>query len=368
MSNYIDSPSIASANAHRTQSLNERLAQAQRTYTAFKRFFRFEYLSFSLLLPLLGATTVPATPPSTLQFVGLVAVAICFHIFMCLQNDVVDLPLDRTQPARAEYPLVKGTVKPRTALALALIQIPIAFGLTVWLGGTLPAFAVLALAFVAMTIYNVWGKRTPFPIVTDIVQGIAFASVSLYGAVVLGQFTTLTLVLFGGVVVWMVLTNLLGGLRDLTSDLNYGVLTTPIQLGARPAGEQGQVIPPRLRWYAYAWLGGLIALMVFGLVQNDPGYRAGTLVFLVPAVIVLSIVAFSLLVVFFRSASSFPRMIRIGELQLATSSATAVVLLLPIMDLRLMLFILFIFLLPQVLPYSQSLYRSWNARFLRPTR
>jgi hypothetical protein len=90
--------------------------------------------------------------------------------------------------------------------------------------------------------------------------------------------------------------------------------------------------------------------------------------FLVPAVLALSIIAFSLLVVFFRSASDFPRMIRVGELQLATTSATAVVLLLPIMDPRLMLFILFIFLLPQVLPYLQALYRFWSTRFLRPTR
>ena len=362
VSNSIDSPSIIPANRYRARSLNERLAQIQRGYAAFKRFFRFEYLTFSLLLPLLGATTV-STPPSTRQFIGLVAVALSFHIFMCLQNDLVDLPLDRTQPARAEYPLVKGTVKPGTALVLALIQIPIAFAVTVWLGAPALAFAALGLAFVAMTIYNVWGKRTPFPILTDVIQGLAFASVCLYGAALLGPFTTLTFVLFGGVVIWMVLTNLLGGLRDLASDLDYGVLTTPIQLGARPVGALGQAIPRRLRWYAFTWLALLIALIWFGLVQNDAGLNAGSL--LIPAVLILSVTAVILLAAFFRASNNYPRMIRRGELQLATTSATAIVLLLPTMDPRVMLFVVIIFLLPQVIPYASALYRAWRTRRLR---
>jgi hypothetical protein len=91
-------------------------------------FSRFSALGATAALPLLGAGSVSAqlTPR---RATGLLAVASAFHLFAYLHNDICDLDLDRTQPRRRHYPLVRGAVQPELALGLALICVPLAFAL-----------------------------------------------------------------------------------------------------------------------------------------------------------------------------------------------------------------------------------------------
>src|SRR5262249_3320173 len=56
------------------------------------RFIRFTALGGTVILPLLGATSVTPQPKSSLV-VGLIAVAVAYHCFAYVLNDFVDLPI-----------------------------------------------------------------------------------------------------------------------------------------------------------------------------------------------------------------------------------------------------------------------------------
>ena len=239
--------------------------------TTLATFLRFEYLSVALIFPLLGAATTP-NRLTGFHLLGIIGGAFAFHIYVSLLNDIVDLPLDRTNPARAAYPLVSGRISPSTALLITLIQIPIAAAIIYWQSGSMTAYLAMALALGMMTIYDLWGKRSPFPPAIDVIQGVGFSSLVLYGAALTGGPTPLSWLTFALGIIWMMIINLLGGLRDLHSDLAFGVNTTPIYFGVRPAGEE-QSIPPFVSYYGYLLQGMMIVggiLLIFWNNQRFP--------------------------------------------------------------------------------------------------
>ena len=311
------------------------------TWPDIQHFLRFEYLPFAMSLPLLGAASV-SPGPAPAQIAALIGAAAAFHVYTGITNDLADLPLDRTQPMRAEYPLVKGTIRPWQALVVALVQIPIAIALTIWQRGSAWAYAAFGLGLVSITFYNVWGKRTPFPIATDFAQGVAFASLSLYGAAVVGDMTPLTPIVFAAVTTWMMLTNLLGGLRDLPSDFNHGARTTPIQFGARPAGD-GQTHPRSLQVYAYLWSWVMIGLALLALLFNPFGYGPVTRLIVAAAIVLLGFVSLRLLSAFFKAASDYPTMIAVGRLQMPSSSTAILVLFGPYLDVGFLIALVTVF-------------------------
>lgn len=214
-------------------------------------FIRFPALSFTALLPLVGAGSV--TPHVSLsRALALLAVAVMFHIFAYVLNDVVDLPLDRTDVWRADYPLVRQAVHPGWALLIALVQVPLALLTTFAMGWGLAAHAALAAALALMAVYNLWGKRCALPLVTDAVQAVAWCALMLYGALSSGTPGPVTGLLALHVFIYVMMINgVHGSLRDLANDWRGRARTTAIFLGARP-GEQGGVLLPR-PFVAYAW-------------------------------------------------------------------------------------------------------------------
>ncbi len=234
---------------------------------ALLKFLRVEYLAVAVFFPLMGAA-VSAGGLTAPRLAALLGVALAFHLYVSVLNDIADLPLDRTNPARAGYPLVSGRVSVRAALLFVLLQVPLAAALIAWQDGSWQVYAALALALGMMTIYNLWGKRTPFPLLIDVIQGIGFSALSLFGAALCGGLTALSWLGFATGVVWMVLINLLGGLRDLHNDQAFGVFTSPMMLGGRANGDNTQHLPALLRGYGYSLqllliaLGGLITWMV----------------------------------------------------------------------------------------------------------
>lgn len=253
--------------------IEERLAKIGAAFLALYLFVRFSAMSFSIILPLLGAATVSPHLVETKVF-GLIGVAVAFHLFAYVLNDVIDLPLDRTEQLRDLSPLVRGAIQPGTALAFALLQIPLALFLTRQLEGNGWAFATLGASFGLMSIYNLWGKRFVFPLLTDVVQGVGWGTLALYGvAIVPGSPTRLTGLLFAFVVIFIMMINgVHGSLRDLKNDLNYGVRSTAILLGARPQGSDRLLIPNRLVIYTFILQALLIGLIMLPLVQNWFGY------------------------------------------------------------------------------------------------
>jgi 4-hydroxybenzoate polyprenyltransferase len=259
-------------------------------------FFRVSAFGATAVLPLLGAGSAdPKLPPR--RTLGLLAVATAFHAFAYVHNDVCDLPLDRTQPRRAMYPLVRGQISPRAALAVALACVPLAFILHERLvaGASRPrAFtasrphgphgltprAYLALAFALMAAYNRWGKRCPFPPLTDLLQALGWAALLRYGAAaaecqrpsrpasgaalirLLGAYELLLIMMVNG---------LHGALRDLANDAAGGARTTAILFGAQARADGGIQVPPALIAYAGLLQAALIALPFWAVAANSAG-------------------------------------------------------------------------------------------------
>ncbi|MCC6603307.1 MAG: UbiA family prenyltransferase [Anaerolineae bacterium] len=218
--------------------------------------FRFGHVAiwgYTAVLPLIGAGTASGSVNGW-QVAGLLATAVAYHLYAYLLNDLIDLPLDKTQPSRHNYPLVSGLVTVRQVRIWVAVQLPILLILWLVLGGNGWALLCLAWAVGGMTLYNFVGKRSPLPPLTDLVQGSSWAAFLLFGAFVVGQPTPQTWVAAGFITVYILLVNgVSSSLRDLANDFAFGARTTAIWLGARPFPPDQLTIPTRLRIYAFFW-------------------------------------------------------------------------------------------------------------------
>ncbi|MCS6883575.1 MAG: UbiA family prenyltransferase [Oscillochloridaceae bacterium] len=244
-------------------------------------FSRFSALGATAALPLLGAGSVTARL-TLRRTAGLLAVATAFHLFAYLHNDVCDLDLDRTQPRRRHYPLVRGAVKPAVALGLAVACAPLAFALHTWLvapDACTPARGdarlSLAAAFGALAIYNRWGKACPFPPLTDLAQALGWAALLRYGALATGHGPgALTRLLMAYEVLLILMVNgVHGALRDLENDAARGARTTALFLGARMENGR-QRLSPALLAYTLTLQAALLALPLW-YVASPSGERRG---------------------------------------------------------------------------------------------
>lgn len=245
-------------------------------------FSRFSALGATAALPLLGAGSVTARLPHR-RATGLLAVATAFHLFAYLHNDVCDLDLDRTQPRRRHYPLVRGAVKPEVALGLATACAPLAFALHAWLvapdaraPARSDAATNLAAAFGALAIYNRWGKVCPVPPLTDLVQALGWAALLRYGALATGRApTALTRLLMAYEVLLILMVNgIHGALRDLENDAARGARTTALFFGARLEDGGRLRLSPALLIYALTLQAVLLALPL-GYAVARAGERRG---------------------------------------------------------------------------------------------
>lgn len=235
-------------------------------------FLRVEYLVFALLLPILGAASVRPSLTGG-HALWLLVSALFFHVFISVQNDIVDLNLDRTDPRRKDHPLVQGRVSVKFASLLTLLQIPLVATLSLGWGINALLVVSMVLVFGMLSVYNLWGKRTAAPIGTDLAQGLGFGAMALYGAASAGSPNALSWMVFWGVVVWMMQTNHLGGLRDLKSDFEFAATTTPISLGCA-YDKSGPSISGRCRLYSYFLLSTQLAVpfmfLLTGVAPLDP--------------------------------------------------------------------------------------------------
>ncbi len=264
------------------------VVRRHRRLQAVGLFVRLSALGTTLAVVLLGAASV-APSLSWRTAALLAAVAVGFHVFAYVHNDVVDLPIDRTEPRRAVSPLVRGAIAPDAALAIAVAAVPVTLAVAAAAGsgaGAGRALASLVAAFALMAAYNVLGKRTSVPPVLDVVQGLGWGALLLYGAAARGPWTSLTWWLVAFWTWFIVLANgVHGGLRDVANDARCGARTTAILLGAtadRDEDGHGRVAIPRaIVVYGWALHGGLVALAVgawtFAGLGYDPVARALTL-------------------------------------------------------------------------------------------
>lgn len=229
-------------------------------------FIRISTLGFTLLLPLLGSASGQhaLTNGTTLL---MISVGLAFHIFAYVLNDVVDLRLDRTEPLRADSPLVQGKFTRRQALWLALSQPPLAFAIAYLAGVTLVALYMLGAAFLSLAAYNLYGKRCSLPPLTDFVQAIGWCALVLFGAFAYAPTAHAdTTWLITYVFVYVLLINgIHGGVRDLANDLEHQARTTAIWLGARPTHSSGAKLTVWLTAYGFVLQSAMVTFAVMGL-------------------------------------------------------------------------------------------------------
>ena len=225
-------------------------------------------MGFSLVLPLLGSATSPGLAGGR-QVALLLALAASFHVFAYALNDVLDLPIDRTEPLRAGDPLVRGAIRPRTVLGLAFVQLPVMAALGAALGFGGRGWTALAVAVACLAAYDRWGKSCPLPPLMDGVQGVGWAALLATGVPGAGPLTERPMLAASLVVAYVLLVNgIVGPLRDLPNDFARGARTTAIVLGARPDGR-GIRVPPLAGAWALA-LSAAVAGAGFALLRGAP--------------------------------------------------------------------------------------------------
>jgi 4-hydroxybenzoate polyprenyltransferase len=240
----------------------DRTELARRTTEGAARLVRLFYLGATLLYLLVGAGTASTTVTiSGLAWVILVGVL--FHAYAYIGNDVLDLPIDRTDPRRMPDPLVRGSVPPQHALVLALTALPLLLAsLLVGAGGQAAESLITAAALIG--VYNIVGKTLLVPFAADVVQGVGWGFLVIAGADMTGGATPATLWAAGVVAVYITMVNgVHGAIRDTQNDRRVGARTTALMLGVRIVAGQVVVVPTKLVAY-----GAVLQLVCGGLLAG----------------------------------------------------------------------------------------------------
>lgn len=231
---------------------------------SFARFVRLFSMGATVSYPLVGIGSSRYFGAAVLG--GCVAIGIAVHIHADVGNDVADLPLDATDPRRGRGPLVRGAVRPITALFVALGSLPVVYGLVAALDGNARSLAALSAALLLIALYNVAGKSIPIPAVADLVQGIGWSALVLFGAELAGGATTTTYLAMAYVTAYVAMVNgVHGAVRDLRNDRAHGMRTTALLLGAE-VDDGSIIVPTSLVLYAGLLQAGLCALLIAAIV------------------------------------------------------------------------------------------------------
>lgn len=292
-----------------------------------KQFAHLRRFAFTVCPPLMGAAT--AIQQGTFAQILLVVVtAFQFHIFAFVLNDVVDLPVDRLMTKRASHPLVRGEITSKTALIIALIQIPFLL-ITVWYAQVSQhALIALLMATVCMAVYDIWGKRLAFPPITDFIQALGWGSLTLYGAWVVGSPSLLTFILASISVVFILLINgVFEGVVDIQADSAAGLKTTAMVFGAKPrGGAELPFIPMSLLIYCIVLEAILSALTLTPLLRNEFGYSINVRTSILVIVIILNIAIVWLSIQLIIPSEKFRKRIRDEHLDLIAGFSILILL------------------------------------------
>ena len=349
----------------------EEIIVAQKLLLTWQRldsFFHVPALFLTLMMPLLGTAGLTAKLTS-LQLLALLCVGINIHIFAYVLNDFIDLPVDRTQPARSNDPLVLRIIRPWQALFISLIQLPIALALTLLLEGNIFAILVLGLSFTFVCIYDIWGKRCFFPPLTDLAQGLSWASLALFGAIVLrvGPPMPITWVVCAFILVFFVMSNgVHGSLKDLGNDLKHHRRTTAIFLGARP-GEHGVILSLPLKLYACLLQILLIGILLIPLTWNAFSYDRATWypITITAAILVFLSLAWPLWAIKLKREKS--QFVYAALLQLGLLLIALLVICAPLLQPMVLALLIAIYLIPLfgLRPLRQRITRRWSKLAMR---
>lgn len=231
------------------------------------KFFRIPMLGFTIAAPTIGVLSGGGSV-RVRAVMAAVAVMTCLHVAMYVLNDLVDLDIDLTQPRRAMSPLVRGVLTRRGAAVIVMTAIAASFLLDfIVLGSGLGRQAALFGAFLMLTIYDFFGKKSPWPPLTDFVQGAGCGLAVIYGGLANDSLTALSWYEAAYLMVYFAMINgIHGSLRDLENDAVHQVRSTALVLGAGAHGRSAR-LPGRLRAYGLALQSALGVLGALSLAE-----------------------------------------------------------------------------------------------------
>jgi 4-hydroxybenzoate polyprenyltransferase len=188
------------------------------------------------------------------QFALLWLIGVLNNAYIFALNDLVDLPYDRQNPARARSPLVDGRISERSALVCSLALPLLASALVAIANWPVAAKWLLILMLILSAFVNVYQKATRRPLLMDLLFAVTMAAplpittLAVMGVVPpLVWLTTSLLFLLS-----LQLNSVAGNLKDLRADERTGFRTVALSLGATLA-DDGKVMPGK-RYARYCWL------------------------------------------------------------------------------------------------------------------
>jgi 4-hydroxybenzoate polyprenyltransferase len=209
-------------------------------------------------------------------------------------------------------------------------------------------YIVLALSLGLIAIYDLWGKRIVFAPLMDLLQGVGWGALVLFGALATsGVPTALTWTIVIFIILFITLLNgVHGGLRDLENDLNFGVHTTAIMLGARPQGRIGASVTRTLVVYTLVLQVLLTAVTFLPLIYNWFDYEPITRAIMAFVMVILTILALVFLAMSWKSLGNRWNLLFAGTWHLVIVLTSPIVLFIPYLDRAALLILLATHILP----------------------
>lgn len=179
----------------------------------------------------------------------LLVIGVLGHIFVFVQNDYLDMEVDRQSKYVVQRPLISGVISRAQARGLFLGAFFVSLSIVVVFFFSLRSLALLLLSFFLMTLYNRYSKQTPG------MEYVLAAAVFCYG--VFGAFTVSEEISFfalsiSGVAAlqWVFSVGVSANLKDVEYDTKLGITTTPVLFGTHVVENELQK-PMSFNVYAY---------------------------------------------------------------------------------------------------------------------
>jgi len=214
--------------------------------TAYIKFLRIPGLGGLAIPPIFGALSVGVYgiyDLSLLFIIGSMAA-----IFGFVLNDYADVELDGLIPELNQKPLVRGDISQKMAITICFVTTIIAFFMAFFMWNNevltdhrMAAMAMISLAWLLATIYNLFGKRI---IASDLFVALAMSLLVLFGGLafdILGVLTWTLFVLTFNQTLHMNAVE--GGIKDADHDYLMGVNNLALNAGVSVTGKQ-LYIPP----------------------------------------------------------------------------------------------------------------------------
>jgi len=172
-----------------------------------------------------------------LHLLVLLGIGLLAHIFTFVQNDYYDVEVDRRSKYVEGRPLITGGVPRRHALILFLSSFILSLGLALVFLFSLRSLLFLLIAYLLMTLYNRYSKRLPG---MEFVLGLGVLSYGLFGGYTVSDTLSPLVIIISliGFFQWVFSVGISANLKDVESDAQLGIRTTPILFGVRAANTQ----------------------------------------------------------------------------------------------------------------------------------